>query len=126
MVASNRVTARLWLISQIGSLRIFKASLLAAATLFLSSQLPKLPGTGDVGGAQQGYSVTLSGGGNTAIVGGPADDSAGAAWVFTRSKETGWQQHSVRGFLAGAVRKKLGLTLVSEKIRRQVHLPDCV
>jgi uncharacterized protein (TIGR03437 family) len=46
-------------------------------------------GSGAAGNAKQGSSVALSGDGNTAILGGPHDNSiVGAAWAFTRGTTT--------------------------------------
>jgi Protein of unknown function (DUF3489) len=38
----------------------------------------------------------------------------GGATIDAMAHTTGWQQHSVRGFLAGVIRKKLGFNLQSE------------
>jgi hypothetical protein len=60
-----------------------------------TQQGSKLVGTGAVGSAEQGFSVALSGDGNTALLGGPFNNSgAGAVWVYTRSSGVWSQQGS--------------------------------
>jgi FG-GAP repeat len=81
---------------------------IGAAWVFTQSggvwtQQAKLVGTGAIGIAEQGFSVALSGDGNTAIVGGPDDNNqAGAAWVFTQSGGF-WTQQGAKLFGGGAV-----------------------
>jgi hypothetical protein len=68
-----------------------------------SQQGAKLVGTGAVGAAAQGSSVSLSGDGNTAIAGGYLDGAGpGAAWVYTRSSGV-WSQQGAKLVGAGAV-----------------------
>jgi hypothetical protein len=62
-----------------------------------AEQGPKLVGTGAIGNAEQGHSVSLSGDGNTAIVGGPFTDRSGAAWVYMRSGGAWNQQATLVG-----------------------------
>lgn len=60
-----------------------------------TQQGDKLFGSGANGSAEQGSSVALSADGNTAIIGGPLDNSgAGAAWIFTRSGDAWTQEGS--------------------------------
>ncbi|SPF48864.1 exported hypothetical protein [Candidatus Sulfopaludibacter sp. SbA4] len=58
-----------------------------------TQQGSKLIGNSAVGLAEQGYSVAISGDGNTAVVGGKGDNNfTGAAWIFTRSSSGMWSQ----------------------------------
>ncbi|HUX95513.1 MAG TPA: T9SS type A sorting domain-containing protein [Bacteroidales bacterium] len=58
----------------------------------------KLVGTGSSGTLQQGYAVSVSADGNTAIVGEPYDNyQIGAAWIYTRSSGSWAQQQKIAG-----------------------------
>jgi hypothetical protein len=70
-----------------------------------TQQSGTLQGSGAIGNANQGNSVSLSADGNTAIVGGPNDDSqAGAVWVWTRSGGV-WTQQGGKLIASGATGK---------------------
>ena len=60
-----------------------------------------VPATSNPG---KGFSVALGGGGNTALVGGPADNAnTGAAWVFTNSGGGTWKQQGRKLVASNAI-----------------------
>jgi hypothetical protein len=61
----------------------------------------KLVGSGAIGNANQGFSVSISADGNTAIVGAPKDGVAGSAWIWTRSAGV-WSQQGAKLIGSGA------------------------
>ncbi len=80
-----------------------------------SQQGSKLVGTGSVGTVIfQGYRVAISADGNTAFVGGMADNSsAGAVWIYTRSGNS-WTQlgNKLIGSTISAIKPDFGYALV--------------
>src|SRR5262249_44802251 len=69
-----------------------------------SQQGTKLVGTDRVGESFQGYSVAMSGDGNTVVVGAPGDNAGdGATWIFFRSGVT-WTQEGGKLVGTGAVK----------------------
>ena len=64
----------------------------------------------------EGRGVKLAGLGSSAITRSRLEStSRPSATIASVMRSTGWQSHTVRAFLAAVVRKKLGLTLESEK-----------
>ena len=43
---------------------------------------------------------------------------SGGATIDEMAKATGWQRHSVRGMMSGVLKKRLGLSIASEKEER--------
>jgi len=77
-----------------------------------TQQGSKLVGTGAVGNAQQGNSVSLSQDGDTLAIGGPQDNSGiGAIWIFTRTAGV-WTQQSSKLVGTGAV----GISVQGESV----------
>lgn len=78
----------------------------------------KLSGTGALRSARQGWSISLSGDGNTLAVGGPNDGtsvpSVGAVWIFIRTG-TSWTQQGPKLVAASASVADFGFAVALSK-----------
>jgi hypothetical protein len=89
---------------------------LPAMAGFTQANVPKLVAGDPIGLARQGFSVSISADGNTAIVGGPFDNNGtGAAWIFTRQNGTWSEQQKLTGDdLSGAAQMGWSVALSAD------------
>lgn len=67
------------------------------------SRKPERPVDTEMPGGKTGIMITLL-------------SRPGGATIAAMMEATGWQAHSVRGFMAGTLKRKLGRTVASEKV----------
>jgi hypothetical protein len=93
MVMPGTVTSIITVTSTGGTVNSSSSFMVIASKPLDVQQGNKLVGTGAVGAANQGYSVSLSADGKTAIIGGEGDNSGeGAVWIYTRDNNGVWAQ----------------------------------
>jgi hypothetical protein len=103
LVMPNATTGTISLTAGGGSVTSDNTFMVLSAHTPDTQQGAKLVGTAAVGNANQAQAVAISADGNTAVVGGFADDSnIGAVWIYTRTAGI-WTQQGTKLVGTGAV-----------------------
>ncbi len=93
MVMPNNLSGIVWLKIGTDTIKTLNGFTITSTPYTNIQQGNKLIGNANVGASMQGYAVSISADGNTAIIGGSNDNNGiGAAWIYTRINGSWIQQ----------------------------------